>query len=71
MSDIYEIFTVKIPYWKGKRIIFTLDKIISVRCYIYRLGIWESHKLGYKYGKHKDEWGTRWNKFFDIWKGKS
>lgn len=60
----------EIPYWKDKKLIITLHKIIGEKFYAYRLGVWKYHRFGEEYGGHKDEWGTRWWKFYDLWKGR-
>ena len=62
-----KIFGIEIPYWKGKRIMFTLYKSSNG---IYRLGVWKLDKLSKEYGGHKGEWGTNWWKFYDIGRGK-
>ena len=62
-----DIFDIKIPYWKNRRIEFTLYRMSNG---LFRLGIWKLDKLGKEYGSHKGEWGSNWWKFIDLWKGK-
>jgi len=54
---------LEIPYWKSKRIGFTLYKMSNGT---YRLGIWKLYKLGNEFGGYKGDWGSSWWKFIDI-----
>lgn len=62
-----QIFDIEIPYWKNKRMEFTLYKMSNG---VFRLGIWKIYLLGEEYGSYKGEWGFNWWKFIDIGKGK-
>lgn len=62
-----DIFDIEIPYWKNKRIGFTLYKMSNG---VFRIGIWNIYRLGKKYGSHEGEWGSSWRKFIDVGRAK-